>query len=289
MVLESATTKQIIDFVKRKPCTVDEISKVIHKNWRTADRYVERIAAETGELAVRTFRGGTRGALKIVYHVSAERIASTEFQERILQRILNGRRKEDFAPFDIYQYVEPKLRGAFMEVQDDENAHVDQGLTPLLRGAQHQVLIFSGNLSWANVKEGKTQMLDVLAELAKAGVHIKIVSRVDIATLRNLAKVRQINERFGREVIEIRHSEQPLRCVIVDDKVARFKELLDVTRFKAGELDKHTYVFYEIHDREWVEWLSRVFYVLFRAGIPASRRLEGLNSIQKVALIQGKR
>jgi molybdenum-dependent DNA-binding transcriptional regulator ModE len=281
MVLENATAKTIIEFVKRKPCTIDEIAKVLGKNWRTADRYVERIASESGELAVRTFRGGTRGALKIVYHVTRESIASTEFQERLLQRVLAGRRKEDFSPFDIYQYVEPKLRRAFMEAQDSENAHIDQGLTPLLRGAQKQVLIFSGNLSWANVKEGRTQMLDILEELALAGVQVKIITRVEVASLKNLARVQEVNERAGRDLIEIRHAEQPLRAVVIDDKVVRFKELLDPLRYKAGELDKHTYVFYEVHDKEWVEWLSRVFFSLFRAGVPASRRLDGLNSIQK--------
>jgi hypothetical protein len=68
----------------------------------------------------------------------------------------------------------------------------------------------------------------------------------------------------------------------------RFKELLDPSRYKANELDKHTYVFYEIHDKEWVEWLTRVFYVLYRAGIPAARRLEGLNTIHQIAKVGGK-
>ena len=95
-MLESAMVKQVVGFVQAKPRTIQEIAHLLQKNWRTADRYVEQIATEQGSIATRIFREGTRGALKLVYYVNSERIASTEFQERLLQRILAGTKKFDF-------------------------------------------------------------------------------------------------------------------------------------------------------------------------------------------------
>ncbi len=77
--------KKINDFVFLKPRTIDEIAKYIRKNWRTANRYVEGIAEQQGTLAIRVFREGTRGALKIVYWASIEQIHSSAFQEQLFE------------------------------------------------------------------------------------------------------------------------------------------------------------------------------------------------------------
>ena len=66
-MLDTKTIKKINDFVYTKPRTIQEIAHLIRKNWRTANNYVDKIAKESGAISVRTFRGGTRGALKIVY------------------------------------------------------------------------------------------------------------------------------------------------------------------------------------------------------------------------------
>ena len=67
MVLDSKTKKKITEFVYIKPRVVDEVAKLLHKNWRTADRYIRQIAEDDGCISMRTFREGTRGALKIVF------------------------------------------------------------------------------------------------------------------------------------------------------------------------------------------------------------------------------
>jgi len=281
-MLDGKIIKQITEFVYTKPRTVQEIAALLQKNWRTADRYVERIIEETGSLAIRTFREGTRGALKIVFYNNIERIANTEFQERMLQKILTGRKKEDFSPLDIYQYVDPKKRKAFLEVQQQEFATIDQDVLSLFRSAEKNIMIFSGNLSWANVTQGKTKVLEGLAEAAERGTPIKIVTRVDLASLTNLALVQEINEHLGREAIEIRHAEQPLRCIVIDTKHARFKEVKKTETYKKGELPENTFIFYDVYEQEWLEWLHKVFWAMFRVAIPAQKRVETLKSIQKV-------
>ena len=81
-LVQSIFDPSLNDFVYARPRTIQEISQLIDKNWRTADRYVDKIAKEEGTLAVRTFRGGTRGALKVVYWNLNPSISSS-FQGRI--------------------------------------------------------------------------------------------------------------------------------------------------------------------------------------------------------------
>jgi hypothetical protein len=283
-MLDSKTAKKICDFVYQKPRTVQEIAFLLQKNWRTADSYVDKIAKEQGTLSARTFREGTRGALKIVYWNNIEKISSTEFQERLFRGIESGKTKEDFSPFDIYQYVDDKKKTAFLEVQSGENVVIEQNLASLLLSAQKQVLIFSGNLSWANIVDGKKKIIDVFAEIAKH-VPIKILTKIDITSLKNVQKVLQINEKLGREAIEIRHCEQPLRALIIDDKTARLKETKKASNYKQGELDKNAYIFYNIFDEEWVDWLQKVFWNLFRTSIPSSKRLNDIAAIKNITKI----
>jgi len=279
-MLDDTLLKKINDFVYAKPRTVLEVAQMMDKNWRTADRYVEKIAKEQGTISIRTFRGGTRGALKIVFWNNVEKIHSTEFQERIFKKIESGREKEDFSPMDIYQYIDCNKKKAFLEVQADENAKIEQDIVSLIRGAKEQIFIFSGNLSWANAVQGKVKVLDVLEEAAKRKVAIKILTRVDIASMSNIEKVLPINEKLGREAIEVRHCEQPLRCIMIDNKVARLKEIKDPVNYKKGELAKKMFIFYEIYDSEWLEWLQKVFWNFFRPAMPASKRIEEINSIK---------
>jgi hypothetical protein len=103
MVLDSKIAKQINDFVYTKPRSILEIAQFIGKNWRTADSYVEKISNEQGTISTRTFRGGTRGALKIVYWNTIDRIHSSSFQEKLFRKIESGIEKTDFDPLDIYQ------------------------------------------------------------------------------------------------------------------------------------------------------------------------------------------
>ena len=154
-MLDAKTEKRLLSFVKEKPRTVQESAQLLKKNWRTAEAYLQKIAAETGQIAFRTFREGTRGALKIAYWNSIGEVNATGAQELLFKRLEVGRKKEDFSAFDIYQYVDKDKRTAFFEEQEEELINVKQDLVGSLLSAQQQVLIFSGNLSWANLQQGK--------------------------------------------------------------------------------------------------------------------------------------
>ena len=238
MVLKQETTNKIKKFVYEQPRTIQEISKLINKNWRTADRYVEQISEEDGSISAKIFRGGTRGALKIVFWNNSEKIYSSRFQEKLLERILTSRNKDDFSPFDIYQYVDDSKRNAFVEKQEYEAKKVRQDLFNLFKGAKKQIFIFSGNLSWANLKQGGENILDVLEELAKRDIEINILTDVNPTSLENTEKVLGINDRIGKELIKVRHSQQPLRAFIMDEKLVRFKDVKDHVSYKKNELKK---------------------------------------------------
>ncbi|MBU0461779.1 MAG: hypothetical protein KJ574_04295 [Nanoarchaeota archaeon] len=280
-MLDSKLKKQICDFVYQKPRVVDEIAKSIGKNWRTADRYIQRIAEEDGCISTRTFREGTRGALKIVYWSNVENIHSSSFQERLFRQIESGKNKWDFDFFDIYQYIDEKDKSAFIEKIDDRFRSIHQNLVPLLRSTENELFIFSGNMSWIRTTEDDRLLLDILQELAERNVKIRVVCRVDFASLNTLDAVYDINNKLGKEVIEVRHSKQPLRGFIIDDRIARFKDEKQLKLYKTGELDVDTRLIMEIHEKEWVAWLIKVFYHLFRNSMDGRKRMEQLIAFKK--------
>ena len=157
-----------------------------------------------------------------------------------------------------------------------------QNMIGMLRSAQEQILFFSGNLSWANLKQGDKEVIDVLEEIAAKDIPLKFLGRVDITSLKNIQKLIAINQRIGKERVEIRHCEQPVRAIIIDDKKAQFKEIKYPEDYNREELDKKTYIFYEIYDKEWIEWIRKVFWNLFRKSVPASKRIKDLNTIQNI-------
>ena len=117
-MIDKKIITKINDFVYSKPRTIQEISQLIGKNWRTADSYVDRIAREEGTLAVRTFRGGTRGALKIVYW-NLNPMQKSSFQERLQKQIEAGRTKNDFSPSEIFQYIDNKKKKAWIVTEKE--------------------------------------------------------------------------------------------------------------------------------------------------------------------------
>lgn len=280
-MLDSTIIKKINDFVYQKPRSIQEIAQNIQKNWRTADSYVEKISKETGSLATRVFREGTRGALKIVYWNNIERIHSIEFQEKLFKKIETGKNKQDFSPFDIYQYVEDSKRDAFIELQEDDAKFVKQDLFTDLLSAEKQILIFSGNFSWINLVIKSKRFTSVLEELGRRNINIKVIARIDLTTINEIKRALAVNERVGKEFIEFRHSEQPLRAFIIDNKVARFKEIRHIEDYYK-KTRKKTYIFYNIYDQEWIDWMQKVFWNFFRTSIPAKKRISDLETIQKL-------
>ena len=281
MVLDSSTIKKINDFVYQKPRTIQEIASLINKNWRTANSYTETISKEQGTISIRTFRGGTRGALKVVFWNNIEKIHSTSFQERLFKQIESGRQKIDFSPSEIYQHVDEDKRKAFFytqkEVETEENF---KRFRNLLHQAEHQILFFSGNLTFSTLKDHDETIVNILEDLAKKKVNIKILTRVEVPGLNYVQNLLDLNEKLGREVIEIRHCFQPLRATIVDNKVVNFKETKYPPREQPHELPEVTHLSYNIYDSEWIEWLQKVFWNLFSVSIDSKRRINDFKTIQ---------
>jgi len=279
-MLDSTTIKKIEEFVYGKPRSMQEISQHIEKSWRTALRYVEEIEKQYGTISTRTFREGTRGALKIVYWASIEKVSSSVFQEQLEEQINKGREKYDFSAFDIFQHVSDKKKDAWIRNGKDE---VSLGrlkeFEKLLLTTKKQILFFSGNLSFINYKDKKTDILAVLDNLVKKGINIKVICRVDIAGMENAEKLLSLNFKYGKELIEIRHKEQPLRVTVIDKDLVNLKEIKEPTG-RNHELDKKTFIFYTIKDKEWVDWLSRIFWKMFSQSVDARKRIEELKKLR---------
>lgn len=276
-MLEKPLVNKILDFVRVKPRTMQEVSVHIEKNWRTAERYVEQISQETGLISARTFREGTRGALKVIYWNALDTKTGTSYQQRLFDDIMRGRKKEDFHPFDIYQFVPDDKRTAYLEVTEFSK-HPDIRFDKLILHAKHQVLFFSGNLSWMELGPNMDKTLETLA---KRGVSIKVLTKVDITSQKNTQAMLSLNQRFGKDVVEIRHCEQPLRAIIIDDEVVNLKEVL--TPSMAREVKQQHYFFFLIRDPEWIAWLQKVFWHLWGQSVDAQKRLDTLNTLKTIA------
>lgn len=279
-MLDKPTMRKISEAVYLKPRTIQEIAHLIGKNWRTADRYVTKMAEEEGTVDIRTFRGGTKGSLKIVYWCNIEKIHSTTFQERLLERIKHGKKKYDFSPFDIFQYVEESKRDAAAYRQGSNFRN--HSIIDSLKSCDRQLLSFSGNLSWLNISEGKKNAIDEIEELVKNNVKIKILTRIDVASISNIQKLLEVEERVGKKMIDVRHCEQPLRGMIIDDSTSRFVEVKTPEQYKEGELKEMITFFYDINDEEWVAWLQKVFFNLFRTSVDYRKRLKDLKAIENI-------
>lgn len=277
-MLDNRIIKKIEDFIYAKPRSIQEIAQHLNKNWRTADRYIQQIEKEFGTIATRTFREGTRGALKIVYWASIEKASHSIFQEKLEEEIETFKRKEDFSAFDIYQHISDKKREASLEQTEEEAKTNLNELKGYLEKTKKQLLVFSGNLSWTNLKSNKINIFSIIEELVKKNVLIKIICRTDITSISNIEKLFSLNFKYGKENIDIRHREQPLRALVIDNKIIRLKEIKEPTG-KTHELNKRTFIFYTIKDKEWSEWLSRIFWKLFNKSIDSNKRLQEMNKM----------
>jgi hypothetical protein len=140
-MLDSNITKKIEDFVYSKPRSVQEIAEHVKKNWRTADRYIEEIEKNFGTISTRVFRAGTRGALKIVYWSSVEKVSSSVFQEQLEEQIMTGKTKYDFSAFDIFLHVKDKNKRVWMKKSSDEvKAGRLEDFKELLESAKKQII-----------------------------------------------------------------------------------------------------------------------------------------------------
>ena len=61
--------------------------------------------------------------------------------------------------------------------------------------------------------------------------------------------------------------------------MAVLKEVLDPKNYAKDELKQKLYILYYIYDEEWISWLQKVFWHLFRSSIDAKKRIEELKFI----------
>ena len=110
-MLTPAISSTVKDFVRQEPRTIDDISRHIEKSWLTADRYTQKIAEQDGSLRIKTFRAGTRGALKLVYWNNTSEPAQSSVQEKLFHLIMRGKKKRDGdVRSDRYKTVESKQK-----------------------------------------------------------------------------------------------------------------------------------------------------------------------------------
>ncbi len=276
-MLTPEAIKAVNEFVYKQPRSVKEISLLLKCSWVTADRYIALISEKYGTIKLKTFRGGTKGALKIVYWANLEGMRSSTAQQIFLDKIKVGRKKQDFNPFDIYNLVNAEKRKVFATKLKDIK---EQRLLELIKMASRQLFIFSGNTSFINNEENGIRIIDLIGELARKKVNIKILCRVDIASIKNIKKLLEINNLLGYDVIDIRHIEQPLRGFIIDDQLVRLKEEKLIKDFKVGELYDDLNIFYEIYEKEWIEWLEKVFFNLHANALTIENRIKALEEVE---------
>jgi hypothetical protein len=279
MVMREQEQKRIIEFVKKEPRTIQEISRVIKRSWVTTDSYVRDIKERTGLIDVKTFRPGTQAALKIAFYQSAETVASDDTRENLFEQIRHGRSKQDFDFLEVYQYVPEKRKRAFIEDAVDEAFSVNSSIVSLFRGVKRTIFCFSGNLSFINMEKGKVRIIDIVEDLLKAGVQFKILCRVNIASIGNIKRLAVLAKNYPG-LIEIRHCYQPLRGFIIDDRIACFKNEEQLKSYRAGELGRNSRVFYEITDTDWVLWLQKVFWAMFKVSVDHDVRMREMSRIR---------
>jgi len=186
----------------------------------------------------------------------------------------------------VYQYVSTEKKKAFVldisKCNPDIKITEEDDLAGLLSLATKQVMFLSGNLSWVNASQGNVKIIDVIRELVKRNVSIKIVARVSMIGLDNAKKLLAINKEIGRDLIEIRHRYQPLRMIIVDDKLLRFREIKRPEFYSPGELTKDLAIFYYIYDQDWISWLQKIFWKMFSTTISAEKRIKEIESVRTI-------
>ncbi len=279
-MLDNQILQKIEKFVSVEPRSINEIANYVGKNWRTVDRYLKEIEEEYKTICTKTFRGGTRGALKIAYTNNPEKVSETKFQEELEKQIIDGKKKGDFFAFDIFQHVDEKNKIAIVENEINENSRNLKELIEILNSTKKELKLFSGNISWINLKKGKIDLFQTLEKLVKNGIKVKILCRVDLDGIENIRKVLSLNYKYGKELIEIRHKEHPIRAFVIDDNSIRLKEIREPTG-KIKELDKKIFIFYTIKDKTWAGWLGRLFTKMFNTSVGSEKRLNELEKLIK--------
>ncbi len=273
--MEAKIVEKIVKFVKNEPKTVQEISKLIKKSWVTADSYTKKIKEQTGLINIKVFRKNTPGAVKVVYYNYSEALISDDIKEDLFNQIKTSRKKEEFDFLEVFQYIPDKNKKSFSDKLNAKTYKMGEAL----RRAENVVYIFSGNLSFINKIEDDKKMSQILEELLKRKVMIKILCRINIASLSNIEKMIPLLTKYP-EFIEIKHHYQPLRGYIVDESFARFNTQELKEMYQEKELPQDIRLYYEIYDKEWLEWLIIVFWKLYKTSNDYYNRFKQINELR---------
>jgi DNA-binding transcriptional ArsR family regulator len=283
--MDGEIRQKVLDLIHSRPRAISEIAENIGKNWRTADRYVEQLASE-GLIKVHVFRKGGRGALKISYWPSSIGENPSAMKNFLLQKILNGTKKEHFSSLDILQHVKKNKR--IVQHLTGEVYHGGGNVSDFFKAidsAKKQILYFSGNLSFTNMGDKYKEQLDLIEKKIKQGVEMYYLTRVDVSNKKTILDLLEINKKGHSGKIEIRYSHQPLRCTVVDDSVFYMKEGFSCytenkKEDKENEWTEGEYI-YTINDKEWVNWISDVFWHIWRGSVDCKIRLNALDEIRE--------
>ncbi|MDO8625282.1 MAG: hypothetical protein Q7R47_04320 [Candidatus Diapherotrites archaeon] len=262
----------IIERVQQRPHTVSELSVALGVSWKTADRYVDTLCREEGLIGAHTFRSGTRGALKIVFW-NAPSTGRSVTHDRIFRSLESGKRKEDFSPLDIFQYVSVDYKKLDLLTDSHTSSELFARFIEPISKAQNQVLVFSGNLSWLAADEKAS---GIIKELFHRKVRVKILSRVEIPSMRNLETAYRIAGAGNDGLLEIRHMEQPLRGFVIDDSRVLLRETKEPGSYKPGELEGPMTVVYALWEPKWVAFCQKIFWQYWKDGFDAQKRLQNL-------------
>ncbi|MDO8656256.1 MAG: hypothetical protein Q7K45_03380 [Nanoarchaeota archaeon] len=273
MVLQDKDIKEVISFVKQEPRTVQDIAKMLHKSWLTANSYVQQIKERTGLLEVKMFRKGTQGALKLVYYAHPDTLHADDLREELYHKIKNGRFRSDFDFMEIFQFIPEKKKKSY---SGNTPSVYERHMLSVYKRAQHNVYCFSGNLSFLR---HSAALLGVWEDLLQKKVHIKILCRINLATLENINALFPLLQKYPA-YLEIKHSYHPLRGCIVDDALAFFCDEEKLQMYREGELPKDTRILYEVYDEQWISWMQKVFWNIFRFSIGYDVRIKELKKIK---------
>lgn len=266
--------QEILEIVHERPHAIAEIAFKINKNWRTANRYVEQLEKED-VLKTHVFRKGGRGSLKIAYWPNSLTESPSSVKNFLLQRILQGRNKDDFSPLDIIQHVLPKKRKTIEISKESYHSkeNVEDFLTSLKK-AEHHILFFSGNLSFMNLGKRTEDFFDIFTKKLQQGVNLYMLTRVDSSNEKIVQQLLQLNSASAKGKVHIKYAQHPLRCTVIDEKEFSIKENLT-----SSEIDD-TFIYY-VFDESWVKWVTDIFWYMWNGSIEAQKRLDVIRSLIK--------
>ncbi len=270
--------ERLIGFIKEQPRSIKEVSNFLGKSWGGTESHLKRIKDRTGLIDIKIFRKGSHGALKVVYYTSHDISRADELRKHLFDLIKSGRKKDDFDFLEVYQFVDDRRKSARIHNLSGEKDFCDHELMRRLRDTRRSLLCFSGNLSFLTMGDDGESICEIFEQLLRRKVHIRVLMRVNIPSLKNLDMIRHLMDKFP-SLLEVRHSFQPLRGFIFDDEIARFKFEEKPENYREGELSQKMSIMYELQDEDWVSWLQNVFWNIYRNSIDHKKRVNEMNKI----------